>query len=97
MIPLAFEIQENILTVSYSYIHRVMMLQEFLNSEMTVPTVSGLPLKLKVKGTTSVDLKASGKMDLRKVSTSPRSLVVDGELRPRSVMTCVSCPGNIHR
>ena len=59
------------------------VLQEFLDTEMTVPTSSGLPLSLTVKGTATVDLKASGKVDLRKVSAKPRSLQIDGEIRPR--------------
>ena len=59
------------------------VLQEFLDTEMTVPTSSGLPLSLSVKGTATVDLKASGKVDLRKVSAKPRSLQIDGEIRPR--------------
>ena len=50
---------------------------------MTVPTSSGMPLSLSVKGTATVDLKASGKVDLRKVSAKPRSLQIDGEIRPR--------------
>ncbi|KAK7094147.1 hypothetical protein V1264_007812 [Littorina saxatilis] len=55
---------------------------EFLDTEMTVPTSVGLPLSLTVKGTATMDLKASGKMDLRKVSAQPRSLTIDGEFRP---------------
>ncbi|XP_076436385.1 uncharacterized protein LOC143275928 [Babylonia areolata] len=55
---------------------------EFLDTEMTVPTSCGLPLSLTVKGTATVDLKASGKVDLRKVSSTPRSLQIDGEIRP---------------
>ncbi|XP_076472801.1 uncharacterized protein LOC143302134 isoform X1 [Babylonia areolata] len=55
---------------------------EFLDTQMTVPTSCGLPLSLTVKGTATVDLKASGKVDLRKVSSTPRSLQIDGEIRP---------------
>ncbi|XP_070194611.1 uncharacterized protein [Littorina saxatilis] len=55
---------------------------QFLDSSITVPTISGLPLTLSVNGTAVVDIKASGSMDLRKVSKSPRSLSVNGEIRP---------------
>ncbi|KAL8574772.1 hypothetical protein ACOMHN_035315 [Nucella lapillus] len=55
---------------------------EFLDTELTVPTSCGWPLTLTVKGTASMDLKASGKVDLRKVSATPRSLQIDGEIRP---------------
>lgn len=58
---------------------------QFLDSSLTVPTAAGLPLTLSVNGTAVVDVKASGKMDLRKVSKSPRSVHIDGEIRPRSV------------
>ena len=67
----------------FVFSRRFYLWQEFLNTEMTVPTSSGLPLSLNVMGTATVDLKASGKMDLRKVSAKPRSLQIDGEIRPR--------------
>lgn len=56
---------------------------QLLDSSMTVPTASGLPLTLSINATATVDVRAVGKMDLRKVSSSPRSLQIDGELRPR--------------
>jgi hypothetical protein len=52
---------------------------------MTVPTLCGLPLTLTVNGTAVMDLQASGKMDLRKVSQDPRSIFIDGQIKPRSV------------
>ncbi|KAL5015760.1 hypothetical protein ScPMuIL_005349 [Solemya velum] len=51
----------------------------FLDSTMIIPTASGLPLNLTVNGTATIDLKASGRMDLRKPSTS---LLIDGTLQP---------------
>ena len=50
---------------------------------MTVPTACGLPLTLSVNGTSVVDVKATGKVDLRKVSKTPRTLEVEGEIRNR--------------
>lgn len=58
---------------------------QFIDSSLTVPTAVGLPLTLSVNGTAVVDVKATGKMDLRKVSKTPRSVYIDGEIRPRSV------------
>nr|KAG5709527.1 hypothetical protein BaRGS_001577 [Batillaria attramentaria] len=55
---------------------------QFLDSSITVPTACGLPLTLAVNATATVDVRATGKMDLRKVQSSPRSIYVDGELRP---------------
>ena len=56
---------------------------QFLDSTMTVPTACGLPLTLSVNGTSVVDVKATGKVDLRKVSKTPRTLEVEGEIRNR--------------
>ncbi|KAL8584622.1 hypothetical protein ACOMHN_002351 [Nucella lapillus] len=55
---------------------------QFLDSTVTTPTVAGLPLTLSVNGSATVDVKATGKVDLRKVSKSPRTLHIEGELRP---------------
>ncbi|XP_076462150.1 uncharacterized protein LOC143294657 [Babylonia areolata] len=55
---------------------------QFLDSTLTTPTAGGLPLTLSVNGTATVDVKAQGKMDLRKVSNTPRNLHVEGEIRP---------------
>lgn len=54
----------------------------FLDSTMIVPTISGLPLNLTVNGTATIDLKASGRMDLRKPSTN---LLIDGTIQPRYI------------
>ena len=50
---------------------------------MMIPTVAGLPINIFVNGTGTFDLVLNGKMDVRKVSSSPRSLDIDGEIRPR--------------
>lgn len=53
---------------------------------MVVPTSAGLPVQIHVNGTAIVDLSVSGKMDLRKVGASPRSMDIDGEVKPRYVI-----------
>ena len=54
-----------------------------LDSQLTVATAVGLPLHLAVNATATLDLRASGKVDLRKVATSPRSMIIDGSIKPR--------------
>ena len=51
----------------------------FLNSNVIVPTISGLPLKLAVDGVVSVNVKVKGKMDVR----NPKRIDINGELAPR--------------
>ncbi|XP_046557707.1 uncharacterized protein LOC124266910 isoform X2 [Haliotis rubra] len=62
----------------YSFTQSMMI----LDSSMIIPTSSGLPLTLNVNGTASIDLQASGQVDLRNILTSPRSLLIDGIMKP---------------
>lgn len=55
----------------------------FMDSSVIIPTGSGFPLNLTVNGTATVDLKASGKMDVMKLTTSPPTLDIKGIIRPR--------------
>lgn len=57
----------------------------FMDSNVVIPTSSGFPLNLTVNGTVTVDLKASGKMDIMKLASSPPTLDVNGIIRPRLV------------
>lgn len=63
----------------YQYTHSAM----FMDSSMIVPTSSGFPLNLTVNGTATIDLKASGKMDVMKLTSSPPTLDIHGTIRPR--------------
>ena len=54
----------------------------FLESELKVPTVAGLPLVLSVDGTATMDLKIKGKIDLRDVISSPSAFDITGTVRP---------------
>ena len=54
----------------------------FLESEMKVPTVAGLPLVLSVDGTATMDLKIKGKVDLTNLLSSPSALDITGTVRP---------------
>jgi hypothetical protein len=55
----------------------------FLDSSMIVPTSAGFPMNLTVNGTATMDFKATGKMDLRKLGTKPPSIIVNGMAQPR--------------
>jgi len=63
----------------YQFTHSAM----FMDSSITVPTCAGFPLTLTVNGTATVDLKASGKMDVRKMTSLPPSMDIHGIIRPR--------------
>lgn len=55
----------------------------FMDSSVIVPTSSGFPISLTVNGTATVDIKASGKMDIMKLTSSPPTLDIHGVIRPR--------------
>ncbi|XP_070564132.1 uncharacterized protein [Ptychodera flava] len=57
-----------------------------MESSFDTPTIIGLPLNLAVNSTASMNLKVSGKADLRKVMVSPRSLNITGAIRPSAVI-----------
>ena len=52
---------------------------------MMIPTIAGLPINLAVNGTGTFDVAVNGKMDIKKLGSPPRSMDIDGEIRPRSV------------
>ena len=70
----------------YQFTHSSM----FMDSTVVVPTSSGFPLNLTVNGTSTIDLKASGKMDVMKLSSSPPTMDIHGIIRPRYVYAIVS-------
>ncbi|XP_012938713.2 uncharacterized protein LOC101848113 [Aplysia californica] len=59
---------------------------QFMDVSMTIPTMAGLPIHIDVNGTGTLDLVLNGKMDLRKLGSSPRSLDIDGEIRPSAAV-----------
>ncbi|XP_014669654.1 PREDICTED: apolipophorins-like [Priapulus caudatus] len=54
----------------------------FLDTEMRVPTGTGIPIHLTLNGTFTVDLSLRGKLDLRQIFISPRSFNIDGHIKP---------------
>ncbi|XP_052775371.1 uncharacterized protein LOC128213563 isoform X2 [Mya arenaria] len=62
----------------YSYSHSTM----FMDSSFIVPTSTGFPLNLTVNGSATVDLKMSGKMNLKQ----PPSLDINGRIQPSAAV-----------
>jgi len=58
----------------------------FLDTSMTIPTITGLPIKLSVNGTATISLKVKGKLDMRKLGSSPRSLDINGHFKPSAAV-----------
>lgn len=79
----SFNILEMLISMSknhdYSFTQNIM----FLDTSMIIPTSAGFPLNLTINGTATIDMKASGKADLRKLGTSPSSLLISGSIQPR--------------
>ena len=55
----------------------------FLDSELSIPTALGMPLRLTVKGSATVDVKIGGKFDVRQLAVYPNSMDISGYIRPR--------------
>ena len=56
---------------------------KFIDASFTIPTAIGMPLRMRVEGTASVQLQIDGKADLRQVMTKPRSIDINGAIKPR--------------
>lgn len=65
----------------------------FLDSELSIPTVLGLPLKLTVNGTATIDVKMGGKMDLRQIAAYPNSMDINGYVKPSGAIEVSSVMG----
>ncbi|KAI8509667.1 hypothetical protein Bbelb_120950, partial [Branchiostoma belcheri] len=62
----------------------------FLDSTHTVPTSTGLPLRLAINGTATTNVKVSGKMDVRNMGFSPRSMHIEGQVMPSAAVEIAS-------
>ncbi|XP_071953839.1 apolipophorins-like [Antedon mediterranea] len=51
-----------------------------------VPSCAGVPIKISVNGSASVQLKTSGKMDVRQLMVAPRSLDITGKIEPSATV-----------
>ena len=54
-----------------------------LDSAASVATAAGLPLRLSVVSTAVMDIHVTGKLDIRNLAAAPRSLHVQGTVKPR--------------
>ncbi len=55
---------------------------KFLDTTVTLPTAVGFPLKLSLDGTAVLDIKVNGKLDIRNMGAAPRSMDIDGAVKP---------------
>ena len=58
----------------------------FLEMTHTVPTSLGLPLRLKLTGSTVATVELNGKFDIRNMFWGPGSLTVNGFVKPSAVV-----------
>ena len=56
---------------------------QFLDTSMTIPTITGLPLKLSINGTATINIGLNGRMDVRRAHPSPRSVDINGNIKSR--------------
>lgn len=61
----------------------------FLDSTLIIPTALGLPLNLTVNGSTSVDLKATHNMDVKKLFANSQAFEVEATLNPSAAVEIV--------
>ena len=58
----------------------------FLEMTHTVPASLGLPLKLKLTGSTVATVELDGKFDIRNMFWGPSSLTINGYVKPSAVV-----------
>ncbi|XP_064626174.1 apolipophorins-like [Lineus longissimus] len=72
----------------------------FLDTTMTIPTVLGLPLKLSINGTATLNMQITGKMDVRRLHPSPRTMDINGAFKPSAaveISSMMSVDANVAR
>jgi hypothetical protein len=65
----------------------------FLDSELSIPTAIGMPLKLSINGSATVDVKVGGKMDIRQLAVYPNSMDINGYVKPSGAIEFSSVMG----
>ncbi|GFS05085.1 apolipophorin long isoform [Elysia marginata] len=60
--------------------------KEIMDVGMVIPSVAGLPINIEVNGSAVVDLLLKGKADVLNLAVSPRSMEIDGEVRPSAAL-----------
>ncbi|XP_063426893.1 apolipophorins-like [Mytilus trossulus] len=62
----------------------------FLDTSIIIPTMSGFPLNISLDGSATIDVQASGKMDLRQIQSNPMTVSIDGKIRPSAALEVTS-------
>ncbi|XP_076095776.1 uncharacterized protein LOC143066849 [Mytilus galloprovincialis] len=62
----------------------------FLDTSLIIPTMAGFPLNISLDGSATIDLQASGKMDLRQIQSNPMTVSIDGKIRPSAALEVTS-------
>jgi hypothetical protein len=65
----------------------------FLDLTHVVPTAAGLPLRLEADGAATVNIKVNGKMDIRRMFTSPSTFDISGSVKPSAALEITSTMG----
>lgn len=65
----------------------------FLDATTNIPTVAGMPLKLEADGAASISMNVRGKMDIRRMFTSPSHFDIEGSISPSAALEITSQMG----
>lgn len=65
----------------------------FLDVTHVIPTVAGMPLTLEADGSAAINVQVSGKMDIRRMFTSPSTFDISGSVKPSAALEITSQMG----
>ena len=65
----------------------------FLDLTHVIPTAAGLPLRLEADGAATINVKVNGKMDIRRMFTSPSTFDISGSVAPSAALEITSTMG----
>ncbi|ELU04621.1 hypothetical protein CAPTEDRAFT_222921 [Capitella teleta] len=65
----------------------------FFDLAHVIPTSAGLPLKLEADGAATINVKVNGKMDIRRMFTSPSTFDISGSVKPSAALEVTSMMG----
>ena len=63
--------------------HAYTLNKNFKQSQVSLPTIAGMPLMVNIQGAMTMSIKASGKLDMMAMAVSPRNMAIVGSLEPR--------------
>lgn len=65
----------------------------FLDVSHVIPTAAGMPLRLEADGSASINVAVQGKMDIRRMFTSPSNFDISGSVKPSAAVEVTSQMG----